>query len=107
MEVKQGEQSVRPENCLSSLQRMSFFWSTTRAAVLPIFFFSLDFFCRSFFLIIVSGMAPKALIWFFHGACPDGYRDVKTKERTTYFFLSPGIFSLPLPHTHESGILVS
>jgi hypothetical protein len=45
-------------------------------------FFSLDFFCRSLFLIIVSGMAPKALIWFFHGACPDGYRDVKTKERT-------------------------
>jgi hypothetical protein len=50
MEVKQGEQSVRPENCLSSLQRTSFFWSTTRAAVLPIFFFSLDFFFGSFLL---------------------------------------------------------
>jgi hypothetical protein len=50
MEVKQGEQSARPENCLSLLQQTSFFWSTTRAAVLPIFFVSLDFFFGSFIL---------------------------------------------------------
>jgi hypothetical protein len=72
MEVKQGERSVRPENCLSSLQQPEAHnnfrnaeYYLFPAVVLPIFFFSLDFFCRSLFLIIVSGLAPKALIWFF------------------------------------------
>jgi len=50
MVLKQGELSVQPENCLSSLQRTSFFWSTQRAAVLTIFFYSLDFFFGSFLL---------------------------------------------------------
>jgi hypothetical protein len=55
MEVKQGEQSVRPENCLSSLQQPEAHnnfrnaeYYLFPAAVLPIFFFSLDFFFGSF-----------------------------------------------------------
>ncbi len=49
----------------TSVGRASLFCAMEWAAVLPIYFYSLDFFCRSQFLIDVSGMAPKALIWFF------------------------------------------
>jgi len=57
MEVKQGEQSVRPENCLSSFQQPEAHnnfrnaeYYLFPAAVLLIFFFSLDFFFGSFLL---------------------------------------------------------
>ncbi|MGD0590892.1 MAG: hypothetical protein ABSA44_08850 [Bacteroidota bacterium] len=43
-----------------------------------------------FYPYFSSVLTFSAALFFFnycerHGACPDGYRDVKTKERTTYF----------------------
>jgi len=49
--VKRGERNGRTENCPSSRKRMSFFCAMKRADILPIFFYSLDFFFSHFFCV--------------------------------------------------------
>jgi hypothetical protein len=36
--------------------------------------------CCPYFSSVLS--FGEVFLWFFHGACPDDYRDLKTKERT-------------------------
>jgi hypothetical protein len=93
MEVKQGKQPEAYNNF--RIAENNFY----KAAVLPIFFFGLDFFCRSLFLIIVSGIAPKALIWFFPFVSrqkKEQHLCAQRKQRNNYRNLKFQHLSLPV-----------